>query len=116
MRGYRWENIVELWNDWYINDDKTFTKANNLRSPRYAKVIDWIALAWSELDPEIIKSSLKWFDITTKLTGEHHSALRQMMIDPVEDFVVETIDYQDERELFNGTMSTEEEDVDGGGQ
>ena len=35
-----------------------------------------------------------------------------MLIDPVEDFVVETIDEQDERELFNGTMSTEEEDVD----
>ena len=48
------KNIVELWNDWYINDDKTFTKANNLRSPGYAKVIDWIALACSELDPEII--------------------------------------------------------------
>ena len=41
---------VELWNDWYINDDKTFTKANYLRSPGYAKVIDWIALAWSELE------------------------------------------------------------------
>jgi hypothetical protein len=31
--------LHEPWTDWYINDEKTFTKANNMRSPGYASVI-----------------------------------------------------------------------------
>ena len=50
--------------------------------------------------------------ITTKLTGEYHLALRQIMYDPVENFVIETIDDQEKREIFNRKMGTEEENVD----
>lgn len=88
------KKFIDSWNNWYINDDKTFTRSNNLRSPGYEKVIDWIARAWEDLNPEIIKSSFEWCGITTSRRDEFHSALRQMLIEPITDYLVEeTVDY-----------------------
>ena len=28
----------QKWTDWYLNDERTFTKSGNIRSPGYAKV------------------------------------------------------------------------------
>jgi hypothetical protein len=36
------------WTEWYINEEKTFTKSNHMRSPGYAKLITWISDIWHE--------------------------------------------------------------------
>lgn len=35
-----------LWSDWYVNEDKAFTKQGNLKSPGYARSIGWISQIW----------------------------------------------------------------------
>ena len=43
--------LHDKWTQWYMNEDvHTFTKANNLRSPGYANVINWISEIWRDLD------------------------------------------------------------------
>ena len=37
------------WNNWLIHAPKSYTAAGNVKSPGYAKVVEWISEAWSEL-------------------------------------------------------------------
>ena len=42
------------WQDWMINEPKSFTPANNFRYPGYPKAITWISEIWSAFDINIL--------------------------------------------------------------
>ena len=42
------------WSDWLVNSEKTFTKSNNMRSPGYAQIIEWVSSIWENFDQMII--------------------------------------------------------------
>ena len=54
----------EEWTSWFLNDRKAFTKNGNLKSPGYARAIDWIVKIWNELDRDLMIRSFDTFGIT----------------------------------------------------
>ena len=54
------------WNHWRVHAPKSFTAVSNMRSPGYAKLVEWIAEAWSELDADMIASSFQRCGITSR--------------------------------------------------
>ena len=38
------------WQEWLLNEPKSFTKSNNPKSPGYAKSINWISQIWHEFE------------------------------------------------------------------
>jgi len=57
----------EKWQEWYLTEPKSFTSSNNMKSPGYAKVINWISEIWNDFDSEIIVKSFA----TTGVTSQH---------------------------------------------
>ena len=45
------------WNQWFINEEKTFTRNDNAKSPGYAKCIEWLSKMWYDFDITQIKNS-----------------------------------------------------------
>ncbi|CAF1139002.1 unnamed protein product, partial [Brachionus calyciflorus] len=44
------KSYKDRWVEWYLNDSKSFTKNNNLKSPGFVKVICWLSDIWSNFD------------------------------------------------------------------
>ncbi|RNA44212.1 pogo transposable element with KRAB domain-like, partial [Brachionus plicatilis] len=80
----------EFWTDWLLNADKTYTKSNNVRSPGYALIIQWVSSIWEQFDKMIIQNSFDQAGITSNIIDLFHRQLRhfifnQEFIDDVED-------------------------------
>ena len=56
----------ERWQNWLINEEKSFTVAGNMNSPGYARVISWIIEIWNQLEPKIISDSFDLCGSTSK--------------------------------------------------
>jgi hypothetical protein len=67
----------EMWNDWFINQEKTYTKYGNPKSPGYEKCINWISKIWHEFDSNIIVESFGVCGITSQYNL--HRCLNQIM-------------------------------------
>lgn len=67
----------QSWSNWFLYDDKLKTPAGNLRSPGYAKVIDWLSDIWSEFSKQILIDSFDSCGITSK--NSLHSNLNFML-------------------------------------
>ncbi|RNA17277.1 pogo transposable element with KRAB domain-like [Brachionus plicatilis] len=65
------------WNDWFLNDEKTYTKNGNARSPGYVKCIEWLSDIWLSLDSNLIARSFDSCGITSQFNL--HTALDHMM-------------------------------------
>jgi len=64
------------WQEWYLSSPKSFTKASNLKSPGYAKVINWISEIWQNFDKEIIIRSFESTGITSTNEDDYNNLLR----------------------------------------
>ena len=64
------------WQDWMINEPKSFTLAGNLRYAGNANFITWISEIWSAFDRNILARSFKQCDISLK---ELHVQLRTIV-------------------------------------
>jgi hypothetical protein len=63
--------------NWFVNDPKSFTKNGNLRSPGYAKVIEWLSEIWNNFDESLIAYSFKSCGI---MDQKHlHTTLEKMI-------------------------------------
>ncbi|CAF1027868.1 unnamed protein product [Brachionus calyciflorus] len=65
------------WNNWFLFEDKTFTKNGNARSPGYAKCIEWLSDIWRSMDSDYIPSSFESCGITSQFNL--HSNLNFML-------------------------------------
>ena len=76
-----WMHVFKLgyfnkWQQWMINEPKSFTPAGNLRSPGYAKTITWISEIWSAFDRNILARSFDQCGITSSSLVDLHAQLR----------------------------------------
>ena len=58
---------------------KAYTPAGNMKSPGYARVVEWIAEAWYELDANVIARSFKYCGITSNNILDYGSQLRHFV-------------------------------------
>ena len=71
--------LCEGWTQWYIKDDKTYTCHDNMRSPGYTVVIEWLSEIWRDFDSNIIIRSFDYCGITSQTNI--HCALRSITED-----------------------------------
>ena len=64
------------WQKWFLNSPKSFTKSNNLKSPGYSRVIEWISQIWRDFDPELIIKSFEATGITSHNPDDYNHLLR----------------------------------------
>ena len=64
---------------WLVHAPKSFTTADNMRSPGYAKVVEWISEAWSGLDADMTASSFQRCGITSRNFDDYSHQLRHFM-------------------------------------
>ena len=81
---HSWMRPIKLaygrkWNNWLRTAPKAYTPAGNMKSPGYARVVEWIAEAWDELDPNVIARSFKYCGITSNNILDYGSQLRQIV-------------------------------------
>jgi hypothetical protein len=91
------------WNNWLIHAPKSYTAAGNVKSPGYAKVVEWISEAWSELDAGMISSSFQRCGITSRNFADYSNQLRHFMrTTELVDDVVQQDDFHDDDGAFGG--------------
>ncbi len=102
------KKIHAKWTDWYLNAEKTFTKNNNMRSPGYATLINWISEVWSQTSEEMLSKSFNDCGITSR--NQMSTVLqtiinKEMMYDYVEE-ATETDDVElNDFEVFDSDQS-----------
>ena len=126
MRPFKIE-YFNTWQNWMINEPKSFTAAGNLRSPGYAKAITWISEVWASFDSHLLANSFDQCGITSSSVNDMHLQLRTFVnssrfVDSLEPAGEEEIDSlfvaphdadpQDELETTMETTSETESDQD----
>ena len=76
-----------------MNFEWSDTPAGNIRSPGYAKVIEWINECWDELDSSLIERSFDHCRITFNQLADFGSQLRQIVRTKE---LVDTVEFGDE--------------------
>ena len=71
-----------------------------MKSPGYARVVEWIAEAWDELDPNVIARSFKYCGITSNNILDYGSQLRHFVhnnefVDDIEE-TMDDLDFADD--------------------
>ena len=95
------------WNEWIINEDKTYTAHGNPRSPGYAEAINWLSEIWRNFDSNIIVKSFECTDIIGNRSMLHNgirAILNEMSTQDYIDF-----DFFDNLESDN--EQSEDDDV-----
>ncbi|CAF0916277.1 unnamed protein product [Brachionus calyciflorus] len=101
------KHYYEKWSNWFLNDHKSFTKNGNLKSPGYAKAIQWISEIWNEFNPSIIKSSFQVCGITSDQNTHFHSTLKHFLTNgPINEYV-DSNDGENELEGFENNSESE---------
>ena len=62
-----------------MTEPKSFTSSNNMKSPGYAKVINWISEIWNDFDSEIIVKSFATTGVTSQHPDDFNSILRTVL-------------------------------------
>jgi hypothetical protein len=63
------DRIREMYDDWMLNGEKTFTSGGNMRAPPLQIFCEWIATAWASLDKEMIAKSFKSCGVSINTDG-----------------------------------------------
>ena len=64
------------WTHWFLYEEKTYTTHNNMRSPGYAKVIQWLSEIWRDFDTHTIANSFDFCGINSQ--SSLHSVLNEI--------------------------------------
>ncbi|CAF1110790.1 unnamed protein product, partial [Brachionus calyciflorus] len=112
-KGYR-----RVWNNWYLNDERVFTKQGNAKSPGYAKCIEWLSQLWVDFKSEsIVKSFVDCGINTHRINGEKieidfnqlHGPLKEMLKKKVT--INSYVDNETELEEANSMFTDNEADI-----
>ena len=71
-------------------EPKAYTPEGNLKSPGYARVFEWIAEAWCELDPNLFARSFKYCGVTSNNLADYGCQLRHF--NRTSEFVDDLVD------------------------
>ena len=75
MRPFK-VSYFDKWQNWMTNEPKSFTAADNLQSPGYAKAITWISETWDSFDRQILANSFDQCGITSTSIDDLHIQLK----------------------------------------
>lgn len=93
------------WQNWFITSEKAFTKQHNLKSPGYARVINWISQIWTDFDPSIIKNSFKITGITSGDVNTYNHLLKDVLNGkPLPSYIIADND-SEEMNIFQASES-----------
>lgn len=72
---------LKLWQDWFLNSDKSFTRYGNMRSPGYVTVIQWLSQIMEKLalNKDLIIHSFNITGITQSDPERFHGALKHVL-------------------------------------
>jgi hypothetical protein len=51
--------LIQLFDDWMMHGDKSFTKDGNPRPPAIEVYLDWVVTAWNSISTDVIVDSFK---------------------------------------------------------
>ena len=63
------QRIKEMYDEWWLSEEQTYTAQGNVRAPDFVTVVGWILDAWEEITSEMIRHSFKACGITTEPDG-----------------------------------------------
>ena len=63
----------ELYNQWMISGEHSFTPAGNMRAPDKLTCLQWVVKAWEAVSTEVVVNSFKICDISTATNGSEDS-------------------------------------------
>ena len=70
-------SLHNKWNEWYLSENYTYTKFNNMLSPGYALCIEWLSQIWKDFPVQEIKNSFEQCCIISP--GKCHSDLLSIL-------------------------------------
>jgi hypothetical protein len=77
INGVVKKKLQAYWTTWMQRSNKEYTPAGNLKVPGFELLMEWIARAWHEVDPETIKASFDHCLKKTHVCTQHESARDQ---------------------------------------
>ena len=92
------------------DNNKTYTKNGNMRSPGYAQCIQWLSAIWADLDQQIITNSFLNCGIVDQNEDMYHSVLKKILNEQVIQNSIE----ENENEAFFNEYSEEESESEFG--
>ena len=63
------DQLREMYDQWTDEEPHTNTKGSNTRRPPLKEIVQWILIAWSDLDKEIIIKSFRSCDLSIQDDG-----------------------------------------------
>ncbi|RNA06935.1 pogo transposable element with KRAB domain-like [Brachionus plicatilis] len=57
------------WNKWLLEEERTYTRFGNAKSPGYAVCIRWLSEIWSNFNSAVITSSFNDLDESDDIDG-----------------------------------------------
>ena len=75
------ERYTNLWNEWSINADKTYTVGGNKLAPTRETCVQWVEV-WASVTSETIIQSFKSADITTAIDGSEDGLMTYLHENP----------------------------------
>jgi len=107
------------WNNWFVNDPKTFNDQGNICGPGYDKMTKWISKGWKNLEQSSIRSSFKQCGITAKSAEEYNDHLKEtlngkadIIISISDDYKIGNEDEQEFRNIFCTDNDDNQDDLD----
>ncbi len=79
----------EKWQYWFIHGEKTKTRFDNIRSPGYTQVINWVSETWVNFNKTIIRESFDYCGITQYDRAYFHKQLQSFLQDGSLDMVAD---------------------------
>ena len=67
----------ELWQKWFISNEHSYTKHNNMRSPGYVNCINWCVKLWDEFSSNLLKESFDYTGVCSR--NNLHSVLKHII-------------------------------------
>lgn len=91
------KNMRELWNDWMIHGEKTFTNSGNLKAPSLSMLCEFVIKAWDKVKTESVIKSFKKTSISNALDGSEDDLLweNEEADDSIENIAEDDIDEWD---------------------
>ena len=84
----------ELWQKWFISNEHSYTKHNNMRSPGYVNCINWCVKLWDEFSSNLLRESFDYTGVCSRNSRSNlHSVfinILRLLLHSIECYTVQT--------------------------
>ena len=65
----------ELYQEWMVNGEKTYTRGGNVRAPSKLQCAEWVKIAWDAVSIDVVKNSFVYCGISVSVDGSEDSLI-----------------------------------------